>query len=195
MARKFFFTATVPSSPAITSRLGAQNAPYKDTELNKLVKHTTESGHVLCAAGDQINGQIVGVENATADGYGIGSVNRHDRIHVVFDGDQATPGTGTLALGDQVVCGTVVAKDTALGANDPKVCKATVQVGTVAASTIPTTNSAADIKIAIDASLVIVADQLAKLATGNIWRVVSLGTAGTGAVGTAGVIERVYNFG
>lgn len=177
MSRKFFFAATVPSSPAITSRLGLTGAAYKDTELNKLVKHTTESGHVLCAAGDQIDGQIVGVENATADGFGIGSVNRHDRIHATADGLQATPGTGTIALGDQVVCGTVVAKDTALGAADPKVCKSTIQVG------------------AVPADLAAVGVQLGLVATGNIWRVVSLGTAGTGAVGTAIVIERVYNFG
>lgn len=173
MARKFFYTDTVPASAPITSRLGAQNAPYKDTEIGKLVKATTESGHVLCAAGDQIGGQIVAVENATSDGFGIGSVQQKDRIRVTFDGLQATPGTGTVALGDQVVCGTVVAKDTAL-TGYPKVCKATIQVGT----TVP-------------ADLTAAAAHMALLASGNVWRVISQGAAGSGAVGTEGVIERV----
>jgi hypothetical protein len=173
MARKFFYTAVLSAMAAITTRLGAQGAPYKDTEIGKLVKGTTESGHVLCAAGDQIKGQIVGVENATSDGYGIGSVVTKDRIMVTADGLQATPGTGVIALGDQVVCGTVVAKDTALGANYPKVCKATIQVGT----TVPADLTAATAHMAL-------------LASGNIWRVVSLGEAGTGAVGTVIAIER-----
>jgi len=44
------------------------------------------------------------------------------------DGIQATVGTGTIAVGDLVVAGTVVAKGTALGALEtPKVCKATSQ--------------------------------------------------------------------
>ena len=171
MGRKFFFTDTVPASAPITSRLGVQNAPYKDTEIGKLVKNTTESGHVLCAAGDQIGGQVVAIDNATADGYGLGSVQRKDRIRVTFDGSQAA-GTGDIALFDQVVCGTVVAKDTALTTH-PKVRKATIQVGTTAA---------ADLTAAVA--------HMALLASGNIWKVISLGTAGTGAVGTEGVIER-----
>lgn len=172
MARKFFYTDTVPASAPITSRLGAQNAPYKDTEIGKFVKATTESGHVLCAAGDQIGGQVVAVENATSDGYGIGSVQQRDRIRVTFDGSQAA-GTGAIALDDQVVCGTVVAKDTAL-TGYPKVRKATIQVGT----TVP-------------ADLTAAAAHMALLASGNVWRVISLGAAGTGAVGTEGLIERV----
>ena len=175
MGRKFFFTDTVPASAPITSRLGVQNAPYKDTEIGKLVKNTTESGHVLCAAGDQIGGQVVAIDNATADGYGLGTVQRKDRVRVTFDGLQATPGTGAVALFDQVVCGTVVAKDTAL-TTYPKVCKATIQVGTTAA---------ADLTAAVA--------HMALLASGNIWKVISLGTAGTGAVGTEGVIERVMD--
>jgi len=77
-------------------------------------------------------------------------------LNVTFDGLQATPGTGAVAIGDYVVTGTPVAKDTAL-TGYPKVCKATA-VGTAIIFK---------------------------------WRVVSLGTAGTGAVGTTGVIEFV----
>ncbi len=173
MARKFFYGDTIPSSPALTSRLGLVSAPYKDTEIGKLVKGTTESGHLLCVAGDQISGQISGVENATSDGFGIGSVQRNDRLRVTADGLQATPGTGVIALGDQVVCGTAVAKDTAL-TGYPKVTKATVQVG-------------AAVGVLADA-----ASQLAALASGNVWKVVSLGSVGTGAVGTEILIERAF---
>jgi hypothetical protein len=174
MARKFFYGETLNSAAPITSRLGLVGAPYKDTEIGKLVKGTTESGHILCAAGDQIGGRIAGVENATSDGFGIGTVDRNNRMSVVADGVQATPGTGTIALGDQVVCGTVVAKDTALGATNARVCKATIQVGAV-----PADVAAAGV-------------QLALVATGNIWKVVSLGSAASGAVGTDIVIERAF---
>jgi hypothetical protein len=69
------------------------------------------------------------------------------------------------------VTGTVVAKDTALSA-PARVVKATIQPGT----TVPGALGDVDdhIRIAM-----------------NAWRVVSLGNAGTGAVGTTGVIERV----
>lgn len=176
MARKFLYGNTVPSTPAITSRLGAQGAPYADSEIGKLVKGTTESGHVLCASGDQIGGQIVAVETATADGFGIGSVNRRDRIRAIADGLQATLGTGNLALGDQVVVGTAVALGTPL-ASYPKVAKSTIQVG------------------AAPADLPAAGAQLALVASGNIWKVISLGSAGTGAPGTEVVIERVFNYG
>ena len=48
---------------------------------------------------------------------------------MTLDGLQATPGTGAIALGDYVVCGTVVAKGTSLAGAYPKVCKATTQTG------------------------------------------------------------------
>ena len=85
----------------------------------------------------------------------LGSVKQKSYKQVTFDGLQATPGTGTVAIGDYVVTGTVVAKDTALS-GPVKVTKATTQTGMY-----------------------------------HAWRVVSLGSAGTGAVGTTGLIERV----
>jgi len=49
-------------------------------------------------------------------------------LSAICDGLQATAGTGTIAVGDYVVCGTVVAAGTALTTTTgPKVCKATVQ--------------------------------------------------------------------
>lgn len=70
-------------------------------------------------------------------------------------------GTGAIAVGDYVVAGTPTAKGTANTAGGFKVRKATTQ---------PT-----------DATCVL----------RFLWRVVSLGTANTGAVGTTGIIERV----
>jgi hypothetical protein len=172
MARAFLRRPTLPSSAPITTKLGAVSAPYLDTEIGKFVKQSTsvDSGYVLCAAGDPIEGVIEAVEAATAAGFGIGSVGQRDMREVTFDGLQATPGTGTVALGDYVVCGTVTAKDTKLP-GPPKVCKATNQPGAVPAD-------------------LTAAGQMARNAI-YAWRVVSLGTAGTGAVGTTGVIERL----
>ena len=82
----------------------------------------------IAAVGDQIEGFITAVEGYTADDYSIGSVMNEGRKRVTLDGLQATPGTGTCAVGDYVVTGTVVAKGTALSV-PPKVCKATTQTG------------------------------------------------------------------
>lgn len=124
-------------------------------EIGKCLKLLGDSRFGLCAAGDQIEGFAISVESNTVDGFNIGSVQRSGRKEVMFDGLQATAGTGTIAVGDRVVTGTITAKGTALPAQ-VKVCKATTQTG-----------------------------------MDYVWRVVSLGSAGTGAVGTVGVIERI----
>lgn len=130
---------------------------HSGAEVGKIVKVLGESRYGLAAAGNQIEGFIASTEPATADGFTIGSVTGTvgDYKEVTFDGLQATPGTGTVAIGDRVVAGTVVAKGTALTA-PVKVTKATTQTG-----------------------------------MDFVWQVVSLGSAGTGAVGTTGVIERI----
>ena len=154
---KFTMKPTIPVNvfPArVGAGAGAANN-LSDKENNKFVKLIAESRYGLAAAGDQIEGQIVSIESATADGYSMASIASEGMIDVTFDGLQATPGVGVVAIGDYVVVGTVVAKDTALTAA-PKVAKATTQTGMY-----------------------------------HAWRVVSLGSAGTGAVGTAGVIKRI----
>lgn len=161
---------------ALTARLGAGTGAANnvtDKEVGKPVKLVGDSRYDLCAAGDPIERFIVSMEAATLDGYSIGSVigSVGDRKEVTFDGLQATPGTGTVALGDYVVTGTVVAKDTALTV-PAKVCKATQQPGVTEAAVVGDVND--QLKVAMYA-----------------WRVVSLGSAGTGAVGTTGTIERV----
>lgn len=127
---KFLMKVLVDNDDIFTTRLGAAGGYYTDKEVGKFVKLAAESQYSLCAVGDQIEGYITSVETATADNFTIGSVMPAHRKFVTCDGLQATPGTGTIAVGDYVVCGTVVAKDTKLTAGVPaKVCKATTQTG------------------------------------------------------------------
>jgi hypothetical protein len=185
---KFKMGPLVTDGDVFTARLGATAdaaGRFADTETGKFVKLAGDSRFVLASAGDKIEGVVVAVEKATLDGYSIGAVQSQGRLAVVLDGLEATPGTGAIAIGDYVVVGTVVAKDTALSA-DPKVTKATNQPGTAVVSTVGAADTAAAIKTQIDAALVKVAD-----AQKNVmfaWRLVS--ASGT-AVGSTGVIERV----
>lgn len=159
MARDHFIAPTAPSDDAVAVRLGAGSGAANNlttAEVGKFVKLAGESRYNLCAVGNEIEAVIFAVELAPQNGFTIGSVLEEGILNVTFDGLQATPGTGAVAIGDYVVTGTPVAKDTAL-TGYPKVCKATA-VGTTIIFK---------------------------------WRVVSLGTAGTGAVGTTGVIEFV----
>jgi len=171
---KFLMTELVDLAKVITARLGAGTRTasaanlMSDKEVGKFVKLVGESRYNLCAAGDEIEGRIAAWQSATLDDYSIGSVMVNGRFQVTADGLQATPGTGTIALGDYVVCGTVVAKDTALTA-PAKVCKATA----LSFATTPAVNFPAGSNLRFQ------------------WRVISLGSAGTGAVGTTIVIERV----
>lgn len=155
---KFNIVETIYSEKVKTVRLGTTGAgnQYGYEEIGKAVKLSGESAYVLCAAGDPIEG-IVSSSNypdqGTVDGFAIGGIISTGYKEVTFDGLQATPGTGVVAIGDYVLTGTVVAKGTALTAA-LKVTKATSQT--------PGAYKA---------------------------RVVSLGQAGTGAVGTVGTVE------
>ena len=161
MATKFLIVETIHSEKVKTVRLGATGAgnQYGYEENGKAVKLAGDSRYVLCAAGDTIEGIQQSSnypEQGTQDGYSLGGIVSTGYKAVTFDGLQATPGTGTVAVGDYVVVGTVVAKGTALS-GPLKVTKAT--------------------------------DQAAAKAAPFKARVVSLGTAGTGAVGTTGTVE------
>jgi len=161
------FGELIPTE-GISTRLGSgsgdqlPNAVYADTEVGKFVKLSAGSRYQLSAAGDPIEGFIGSTEPATIDGYCFGTVYDKGRKRVVLDGLQATPGTGTVAVGDVVVTGTVVAKGTALTA-PAKVCK----------MTDPTTVGG-----------------LLAVAIKPIWRVVEIFGA-SGTVGTQALIERV----
>lgn len=171
MAKAHFIAPATPMAPASTVRLGQTSGTFNTTDEGKLVKLTAESRYELCAAGDPIEAVTVAVETGLSGGYSVGSVFKQGTIWAVADGAQATPGTGTLAVGDFVCAGTITARNTAL-TSFPKVCKATIQPGTTEAGVIGDVND--HIKIAMFP-----------------WRVVSLGTVGTGAVGTTVVVERV----
>lgn len=155
---KFQITETIHSFPVYTVRLGTTGAgnQYDDKEVGKAVKLTGDSRYALCAAGDAIEAVVSSLNDGLYDGYSIGGVAVKGYKAVTFDGLQATPGTGTVAVGDYVVTGTVVAKGTALS-GPLKVTKAT--------------------------------DQAAAKAAPHRARVVALGSAGSGAVGTVGVVE------
>lgn len=173
MAANHFIVPTMPIGKVTAARLGAGNTAndrFTDADAGKFVKLAATDRYDLTAAGDVIEGVVVNVESATSNGYTVGGVVSEGKVFVTADGLQATPGTGTIAAGDYVVTGTVVARNTAMS-GFPKVCKATVQPGATPADLAA---AGAQIKASLFA-----------------WRVVSLGQAGTGAVGTVIVIERV----
>jgi hypothetical protein len=158
-----------------TVRLGATANlvdRLSDADEGKFAKFAGESRYVLAAAGDLIEARVAAVEGATEGGYSIGTITKSGLMEVTFDGLQATPGVGVVAIGDFVVTGTVVAKGTSLGNAVAKVCKGTIQPGVTEAGAV------GDVNDQIKASM-------------YAWKVVSLGSAGSGAVGTTGVIERV----
>lgn len=129
---KFKFGVTLNLDEAITARL-ADGASGSDTQLSKadngkFVKLIGDSQYGLCAVGNEIEGVVnVADDIAPQDGFTLGSIVNSDclRVKVTLDGLQATPGTGVIAIGDYVVCGTVVARGTSLSGAYPKVCKAT----------------------------------------------------------------------
>lgn len=129
---KFKFGVILSEDTMITARLGDSTTPatnpLTDADREKFVKIIGDSQYGLAAVGNEIEGVMNSVNVATQDGYAIGGVQTEGRVKVMLDGLQATPGTGVIAVGDYVVCGTVVARGTALSAL-PKVCKATAASG------------------------------------------------------------------
>jgi hypothetical protein len=133
MAKDHFILPTVPDNATIAVRLGAGNAEAQRLdyrEVGKLVNLAGESRYNLAATGAEFDGAIYAVELAPQNGFTIGSVLESGRINVTFDGLQATPGVGAVAIGDMVVAGTLTAKGTAL-TDYPKVCKATAAAGDI----------------------------------------------------------------
>lgn len=152
-------------------RLGATGGKFNTLDAGKFVKLAGESMYDLCAAGDAIEALVLSVETATSANQTVGTIIDDGIFYVLADGIQATPGTGTIAIGDYVVCGTVTAKNTAMTGGLPKVCKATDQ------------------PIAVPAALANVGPQIRNAIFG--WRIESLGPVGTGAVGTQIAMRQV----
>lgn len=134
---KFQQNLLVNTEENITARVSDGAAGNASTQLTKLdagkfVKLIGDSQYGLCAVGDQIEALATSVDDvAPADGFNLGSLQIENRFRVTLDGLQATPGTGTIAIGDYVVCGTVVARGTNLSGSAPKVCKATAAANTL----------------------------------------------------------------
>lgn len=171
MSKAHFLVPTGPLGDPMTVRLGASatsGANLTGADEGKAVKMVGDSQYDLCAAGDLIHGFILSVDVATSGGWTIGGVLDEDMVYATADGLQATAGTGAIAVGDYVVAGTITPKGTKL-TTYPKVCKATVQPGDVPAS--------------------LTAAAAQTLAALHAWQVVSLGVAGTGAVGTTIVLK------
>lgn len=190
-ARQHYITPQGTMQNAVTVRFGATgdaSGNYDSKENGKFVKLTAESTYALCAAGDPIEAVVTSVELATQGGWSVGGIKDEGMIFALADGLEATAGTGAIAIGDYVVCGTVVAKGTAL-TTYAKVCKATNQPGATVTVGTAGADTAAAIKTVTDAAIAKLVD--AQMNALFAWRVVSLGTAGTGAVGTTIVIERV----
>jgi hypothetical protein len=131
---KFKFGVTLdPYKVNRTARLadGAGAANQLLTADNgKFVRLVGDSQYGLCAVGNEIEAVVAVADDITTqDGFSIGSYKNDigHRVMVTFDGLQATPGTGVIALGDYVVTGTVVARGTALPGDfpRPRVCRAT----------------------------------------------------------------------
>ena len=172
---KFKFKEQIDSADHYTTRLGSGSVSstpanaYTDKEIGKFVKLSGTDAYSLCSVGDPIQGIISAVETYTADDFSMGSIVFEGRKRVLLDGSQAA-GTGSIAIGDFVVCGTPVALGTALtSTTPPKVRKATNQPG------------------AVPADLTAAGQQAINAAFG--WRLISFDSAG--AVGDFGVIERV----
>lgn len=190
MASNHFIVPQAPMERVTAVRLGAGNASnqrLKDLDAGKLVKLAGESQYDLCAAGDYIDGVITAVESATSNGWSVGGIVQEGKVFATADGLQATAGTGSIAIGDYVVAGTAVALNSAMSGY-PKVCKATYQPGVAIDAATAGADTAAAVNTVLDAALVKVAAQ--QQAVLHAWKVVSLGSVGTGAVGTTIVIER-----
>lgn len=114
-----------------TARLGTTGAPLGDNDVSKFVALVGDSQYDMTAAGGQIEAIVNSINSGPIqDGFVLGGIQTEGRAKVVFDGLQGTPGTGTIAVGDYVVTGTVVTKGTKL-TTYPKVCKATAAANTL----------------------------------------------------------------
>lgn len=128
MAKFQFNTNLSQLDEYVTARLGDGATGvnlFTDADVGKFVKLIADSQYGLTAVGNEIEGIVnSGPEGSTYDGFAVGTVRKTGRALAILDGLQATPGTGTVAVGDYVVTGTVTARGTLLPSH-PKVCKAT----------------------------------------------------------------------
>lgn len=161
-----FLMTTLVNTNTFSVRLGAGTGSSNNlddvTERGKFVKLIAESRYGLAVAGDEIEGVIDSINVATADGYSIGAVRDFVGPGKLFE---------VTFDGLQATAGTGTA---AIGNY--------VLVGTPVAKGTQLTGPA---------RVVVATTQATAKATPFACRIVSLGAAGTGAVGTVGLVQRV----
>lgn len=99
---KFLFGETIHQEKIITTRLGTVAEPLTSNDIGKPVKLIGDSAYGLCAAGDNIEGIVSSINNATQDGFVIGGVSR--------TGYAFAQAGVVLAIKDQVVAGANAAR-------------------------------------------------------------------------------------
>ena len=152
-----------PYSDRITSALGASgSAPLVANDIGKPVKLAGANNHVLCAAGDEIEGFLAALSDGGTvnNGYSLGTVDRDSTVTAKLDAAQA----GTVAVGALVVSGATQAVGTAI-ATYPLV---KTGVATNMGGTPPVLGTPVNFK----------------------WRIVNI-VSGTGVAGDLVTIERV----
>jgi len=107
----FKFASLVTESIPVSAALGVDaNNKLDSNDNGKAVKLGTAQNYVLCATGDDIEGTLIGVEAHTVnDGFSFGSVKEDGIVEV----EVAAAEVGTIAVGDFVVSGIPVARNTA----------------------------------------------------------------------------------
>lgn len=126
----------------ISTRLGSgPNDKLSDKDVKKAVKLGPNSNHVLCAAGDEIEGLVDSVDSATNGGYSFGGVARGNRGFRV-EAQMGVNQVGNAAVGDFVVAdnqiepGTKGLAQVVVGAPETHKWRILAKKGTGAAGTI-----------------------------------------------------------
>lgn len=156
---KFLMVETVHSEKVITTRVGTTVAPLKNVDIGKPVKFIATDNYGLCALADPIEAYL-----STSNWDNQGTVDSFAIGGIIASGTKAVTFDGLQATPG---VGVVAAGDYVL-------------VGTVVAAGTALTGPMKVVKAT---------DQAAAKAAPFKARVVSLGEAGTGAVGTTGLIE------
>jgi len=128
---KFQFKVTTDPSGYFTAKV---KGALTDADVGKAVKLSTDTTdtYELCAAGDQIDAFIVGLEPATADGLFLCTLTEGKRVRCQM--------SGAANVGDLVAAGTQAAPGTAEANGLPIVAKHTIDTTdttTLAATMFP----------------------------------------------------------
>lgn len=156
---KFLRVETIHSEKVVTTRVGTTGAPLKNVDAGKAVKLIATDNHGLCVAGNAIEAYL-----STSNWDNQGTVDGFAIGGIIEDGTKAVTFDGLQATPGVG----------AIAAGDYVVTGTVVAAGTALTGPLKVTKAT---------------DQAAAAAAPFKARVVSLGEAGTGAVGTTGLIE------